>query len=89
MKRYVGLKYYQCFPRLRGLNCIAHYNTALAVALAAERTQRPSNIHRSRVLLCWLRYEIVKAPNAFTLRYVAPNGGHYGKIVPTIIRLCL
>jgi len=48
MKRYFGLKYFQCFTLL----CVTQfvlltYSAALAVALASERYQRPE-YHRSR-----------------------------------------
>jgi len=48
MKRYFGLKYYQCFTLLRVTQFVLlTYSAALAVALAAERYQRPE-FHRSR-----------------------------------------
>lgn len=48
MKRYFGLKYFQCFslPRVTQF-VILTYIAALAVALAAERYQRP-DLYRSR-----------------------------------------
>jgi len=48
MKRYFGLKYFQCFTLLRVTQFVLlTYSAALAVALAAERYQRPE-FHRSR-----------------------------------------
>jgi transposase len=48
MKRYFGLKYYQCFTLLRVTQFVLlTYSAALAVALAAVRYQRPE-FHRSR-----------------------------------------
>jgi transposase len=48
MKRYFGLKYYQCFTLLRVTQFVfLTYCATLAVALASERYQRPE-FHRSR-----------------------------------------
>ena len=48
MKRYFGLKYFQCFTLLRVTQFVLlTYSAALAVALAAERYQHPE-FHRSR-----------------------------------------
>jgi transposase len=48
MKRYFGLKYFQCFTLLRVTQFVLlTYSAALAVALASERYQRPV-FHRSR-----------------------------------------
>jgi hypothetical protein len=48
IKRYFGLKYFQCFTLLRVTQFVLlTYSAALAVALAAERYQRPE-LHRSR-----------------------------------------
>ena len=48
MKRYFGLKYFQCFTLLRVTQFVLlTYSAALAVAIAAERYQRPE-FHRSR-----------------------------------------
>jgi hypothetical protein len=48
MKRYFGLKYFQCFTLLRVTQFVLlTYCAALAIALAAERYQRPE-FHRSR-----------------------------------------
>jgi hypothetical protein len=48
MKRYFGLKYFQCFTLLRVTQFVLlTYSAALAVALASERYQRPE-FHRSR-----------------------------------------
>ena len=52
MKRYFGLKYFQCFTLLHVMQFVQlTYIAALAVALAAERYQRPElNRRRSLVL---------------------------------------
>jgi len=52
MKRYFGLKYYQCFTLMRVTQFVClTYISALAVALAAERFQRPELLRsRSMVL---------------------------------------
>lgn len=48
MKRYFGLKYFQCFTLRRATQFVLlTYCAALAVAVAAERYQRPE-LHRSR-----------------------------------------
>jgi hypothetical protein len=51
MKRYFGLKYFQCFTlmRVNQFVCLT-YIAALAVALAAERYQRPE-LHRCRSMV--------------------------------------
>jgi hypothetical protein len=50
-KRYFGLKYFQCFKLLRVTQFVLlTYSSALAVALASERYQRPE-LHRSRSLV--------------------------------------
>ena len=51
MKRYFGLKYFQCFTLMRVTQFVClTYIAALAVALAAERYQRPE-LHRSRSMV--------------------------------------
>jgi hypothetical protein len=51
MKRYFGLKYFQCFTLMRVTQFVTlTYIAALAVALAAERYQRPE-LHRSRSMV--------------------------------------
>jgi hypothetical protein len=51
MKRYFGLKYFQCFTLMRVTQFVClTYTAALAVALAAERYQRPE-LHRSRSMV--------------------------------------
>lgn len=51
MKRYFGLKYFQCFTLTRVTQFVfLTYIAALAVALAAERYQRPE-LHRSRSMV--------------------------------------
>ncbi len=51
MKRYFGLKYFQCFTLLRVVQFVQlTYIAALAVALAAERYQRP-DLHRRRSMV--------------------------------------
>ena len=48
LKRYFGLKYFQCFTLLRVTQFVVlTYSAALAVALTAERYHRPE-FHRSR-----------------------------------------
>jgi hypothetical protein len=51
VKRYFGLKYFQCFTRMRVTQFVClTYIATLAVALAAERYQRPE-LHRSRSMV--------------------------------------
>jgi hypothetical protein len=51
MKRYFGLKYFQCYTLGRVTQFVLlTYIAALAVALAAERYQRPE-LHRSRAMV--------------------------------------
>ena len=51
MKRYFGLKYFQCFTLMRVTQFVTlTYIAALAVALAAERYQRPE-LHCSRSMV--------------------------------------
>jgi hypothetical protein len=51
MKRYFGLKYFECFTLMRVTQFVClTYIAALAVALAAERYQRP-DLHRSRSMV--------------------------------------
>lgn len=51
MKRYFGLKYFQCFTLMRVMQFVQlTYIAALAVALAAERYQRP-DLHRRRSMV--------------------------------------
>lgn len=51
MKRYFGLKYFQCFTLIRVMQFVQlTYIAALAVALAAERYQRPE-LRRQRAMV--------------------------------------
>jgi hypothetical protein len=52
MKRYFGLKYFQCFTFVRVMQFVQlTYIAALAVALTAARYQRPElRLRRSMVL---------------------------------------
>lgn len=55
MKRYFGLKYFQCFTLLRVMQFVQlPYIAALAVALAAERYQRPDLYRRRSMVLAHL-----------------------------------
>lgn len=55
MKRYFRLKYFQCFTFLRVMQFVQlSYITALAVALAAERYQRPDLYRRRAMVLAHL-----------------------------------
>jgi hypothetical protein len=55
MKRYFGLKYFQCYTLLRVMQFVQlTYIAALAVALAAERYQRPDLYRRRSMLLAHL-----------------------------------
>lgn len=55
MKRYFGLKYFQCFTFLRVFQFVLlTYIAALAVALAAERYQRPDLYRRRSLVLAHL-----------------------------------
>ena len=52
MKRYFGLKYFQCYSWLRVTQFVLlTYSAALAVALAAQRHQRPELIRRRAMVL--------------------------------------
>lgn len=52
MKRYFGLKYFQCFTLVRVMQFVQlTYIAALAVALAAERYQRPDLYRRRSMVL--------------------------------------
>ena len=52
MKRYFGLKYFQCYSWMRVTQCVLlTYSAALAVALAAQRYQRPELIRRRAMVL--------------------------------------
>jgi hypothetical protein len=55
LKRYFGLKYFQCFTLLRVMQYVQlTYIAALAVALAAERYQRPDLYRRRSMVLAHL-----------------------------------
>ena len=55
MKRYFGLKYFQCFTLIRVMQFVQlTYIAALAVALAAERYQRPELYRRRSMVLAHL-----------------------------------
>lgn len=55
LKRYFGLKYFQCFTLLRVMQFVQlTYIAALAVALAAERYQRPDLYRRRSMVLAHL-----------------------------------
>jgi hypothetical protein len=55
MKRYFGLKYFQCFTLLRVMQFVQlSYIATLAVALAAERYQRPDLYRRRSMVLAHL-----------------------------------
>lgn len=52
MKRYFGLKYFQCYSWMRVTQFVLlTYSAALAVALAAQRYQRPDLIRRRAMVL--------------------------------------
>jgi hypothetical protein len=52
MKRYFGLKYFQCYSLLRVTQFVLlTYSAALAVALAAQRYERPDLIRRRAMVL--------------------------------------
>jgi len=52
MKRYFGLKYFQCYSWMRVTQFVLlTYSAALAVALAAQRYQRPELIRRRAMVL--------------------------------------
>jgi len=52
MKRYFGLKYFQCYSWLRVTQFVLlTYGAALAVALAAQRYQRPDLLRRRAMVL--------------------------------------
>jgi hypothetical protein len=55
MKRYFGLKYFQCFTLMRIMQFVQlTYIAALAVALSAERYQRPDLYRRRSMVLAHL-----------------------------------
>jgi len=55
MKRYFGLKYFQCFTLMRVMQFVQlTYIAALAVALSAERYQRPDLYRRRSMVLAHL-----------------------------------
>jgi len=76
IRRYFGLKYFQCFTFLRVCQFVLlTYIAALAVALAAQRYDRPELV-RSRAMV-FSSCMIFRFPNAFILMLmcqVASNG---------------
>jgi hypothetical protein len=55
MKRYFGLKYFQCYTLLRVTQFVLlTYSAALAVALAAQRYERPDLLRRRAMVLAQL-----------------------------------